>query len=101
MNFPDCPDLLSDALHELIGVAVCDREFRDLLLRDPRKAADQFGLHGRDRQVAVSIKAANSLADYAVKLERRFAGVKAAERVTVRQRNKSEFTPHKRSRKAS
>lgn len=89
MDLPDLPEpILTHPLHELIGVAVCDVEFRERLLSHPRKTAAEFGLEGNERRAAAAVTGAANLAEYAVKLEQRFAGIIHGGRVAVRRRKK-------------
>lgn len=89
MELAHHPDpLLSDPLHELIGYAVCDAELQNLLLTNPRKAATLFGLKGDDLRVAAGVRGARNIAEYAIKLEQRFAGISHPGRVAVQRQTK-------------
>jgi hypothetical protein len=84
---PEDP-LLSDPLHQLLGNAICDAAFQELLLTQPGKAARQYGLTGNDLKAAAGVRGAQSIAEYAVKLEQRYAGIMHPGRVAVRRRKK-------------
>jgi len=85
-NFP--PPILSDDLQFVIGCALTDRPFHDLLLAKPRQALATFDLSPADRRAAAAIRGATSLAEYAARLEQRLA--KAAHRRVVPRRPRSE-----------
>lgn len=76
--------LLSDALHEVIGIAVVDREFQHALLQNPRKALDGVPLTPKDMVAAISVRGAKSLAEYAFRLEQAVAGVQQTRDLTAR-----------------
>jgi hypothetical protein len=65
--------MLSNQLRAMIGRAVIDRDFQELLLREPRMAAARFGLESKDRRAAAAIHDASSLVDYAARLESKLA----------------------------
>lgn len=67
---------LSDELQAVIGQALVDRAFHDLLLANPRKALAGFELAHRDRAAATAIRGASSLAEYALRLEQRLARIR-------------------------
>jgi hypothetical protein len=67
------PPLLSHDLQDLIGQAIVDQSFRELLLANPRKAVAEFGLTPADKRAACAITGAGSLAEYAFLLEQRLA----------------------------
>jgi len=77
--------LLSDRLHELIGYATVDHDFAIRLLANPRKAAGNFGLSGKDLSAAASVTGAHELPEYAARLEQAFAGLNHPPRVRARQ----------------
>lgn len=94
MSFPPPMEpLLSEALHELIGFAVVDRTFHDELLRNPRKAVSYLPhLGAEDRKAASAIHGAQSLAEYAVRLEQYVAGG-GHRRVAVRRAKQGQALP--------
>jgi hypothetical protein len=73
-NFP--ASTLSDDLQAIIGLAIVDGAFQQLLLTNPRRALAAFDLSSSDRRAANAITGASSLAEYAVLLEQRLAGSK-------------------------
>jgi hypothetical protein len=75
--------LLSDDLQAVIGLAIVDGAFQELLLASPRKALAGMELSERDRKAAAGIRGAASLAEYAVRLEQRLARAGDGARVAV------------------
>ncbi|HLG70660.1 MAG TPA: hypothetical protein VK009_09590 [Chloroflexota bacterium] len=71
--FDPSPPLLSHDLQEVIGCALVDETFKDLLLASPRKALAGFELTPADKRAACSITGASTLAEYAILLEQRLA----------------------------
>ena len=68
--------LLSEDLQAVIGMAIVDGAFRELLLANPRRALAGFEMSRADRRAAHAIAGAGSLAEYAVRLEQRLAGAR-------------------------
>jgi hypothetical protein len=89
--------LLSDDLQAIIGLAIVDGAFQQLLLAEPRRALAAFELSTADRRAANAIVGASSLAEYAVLLEQRLAGAQQR-RVAV---GRARAEPHPEVRKAS
>lgn len=88
---------LSHDLQAVIGLAIVDEEFLELLLAHPRTAVASFELSHADRQAAGAIRGATSLAEYAVMLEQQLANGHPR-RVAVRRQSGA---PHRRIRAAS
>ena len=96
MAFPNLSaPILSDELQAVIGFAIVDRAFHDLLLARPRAALTTFDLSQRDRTAASSIRGASSLAEYAVRLEQRLSRAKHRGRVVVGDRTSQPAGPVK------
>lgn len=84
MAIPNAPvPVLSDDLHAIIGFAIVDRSFQELLLTNPRSALAGFDLSPRDRKAAVAIHGAASLAEYAVRLEQRLTSIDSRGRMAL------------------
>jgi hypothetical protein len=84
---PDpAPPILSEDIQQVIGFAIVDRAFHDLLLSNPRKALARIGLSPRDRKAAIAVQGAQSLAEYAVRLEQRLARTDGRRDVAVSRR---------------
>ncbi len=85
MRFLDEPlPVMSDDLQAVVGMAIVDRSFQRDLLANPRKAIEHLDLCTADRRAAAAITGAQSLAEYALRLEQRVLGVDHRNRVAVR-----------------
>ena len=78
--------VLSDDLQAIIGRAIVDRAFLQLLLTHPREALADCELSPRDWKAASSIHGAKHIDDYAVRLEQRLSRTGQCGRAAVGRR---------------
>ncbi|MBV9120222.1 MAG: hypothetical protein JOZ39_05900 [Chloroflexi bacterium] len=70
--FFDDEEILSPALHALLGLAIVDRSLQDLLLSDPGAAVRDFHLTPLERRAVRSVRRQPDLIAFSMALERAF-----------------------------
>lgn len=63
----------SESVHQMIGRAVIDRDFREQLLHSPAKASGEFSLTKWERSLVRSLRA-RTLEEFAQKLSEGLSG---------------------------
>ena len=69
-------ELLSPALHALLGTAVVDKALQERLLTDPATAIQGFQFTREERRAVVGVHGDSSLADFALHLEQNYRAQK-------------------------